>query len=111
MEAVLAAGLVWDAPRGLYGGLRVRHFGAYPLIEDNSVRAAANTIANISLGYALGSGVRIWAQLMNVLDEQHNDIEYWYESRLEGEPAAGVADRHFKPVEPRQMRAGVSYGL
>jgi len=78
---------------------------------EDRIPSAANTIANISLGYALGGGVRIWAQLINVLDEQHNDIEYWYESRLEGEPAAGVADRHFKPVEPRQMRAGLSYGL
>jgi len=29
-----------------------------------------------------------------------SQIDYYYVSRLPGEPAEGVADRHFHPVEP-----------
>jgi len=40
-----------------------------------------------------------------VLDADDDDITYWYASRLPGEPAAGVEDRHFHPLEPRTVRA------
>ena len=30
--------------------------------------------------------------------------DYYYVSRLPGEPAAGVADRHFHPLEPLAFR-------
>ena len=30
--------------------------------------------------------------------------DYFYTSRLPGEPAAGVGDRHFHPVEPLAVR-------
>jgi hypothetical protein len=46
---------------------------------------------------------------LNLLDREDNDIEYYYESRLPGEPAAGVADIHLHPVEPRQFRVSATY--
>lgn len=48
--------------------------------------------------------------LGNLLSEVADDITY-YSSRLEGEPATGVNDIHFHPVEPRQMRIAVGWGL
>ena len=36
------------------------------------------------------------------------DIDYYYVSRLPGEPAAGVADRHTHQSEPRELRGGVT---
>jgi hypothetical protein len=33
-----------------------------------------------------------------------DDITYFYASRLPGEPAAGVEDKHFHPAEPRTLR-------
>ncbi|HET8625735.1 MAG TPA: hypothetical protein VFM14_19420 [Gemmatimonadales bacterium] len=45
LENVIAAGATWSsAGTGPFGALRLRHFGAYPLIEDNSVRATATTV-------------------------------------------------------------------
>ena len=36
---LVAAGMTWNpGARGPFGSLRLRRFGAYPLIEDNSVR-------------------------------------------------------------------------
>ena len=43
LEKVVAGGVTWTSVRrGPYGALRVRHFGAYPLTEDNGVRSNAN---------------------------------------------------------------------
>ncbi len=49
--------------------------------------------------------------MLNVFDSRGDDIDYYYVSRLPGEPAAGVGDQHFHPVEPRQLRVSVAWGL
>ena len=111
LENVVAAGVSWRAiGRGLFGSARVRHFGAYPLIEDNSVRATPTTLLNAEVGY-LFSGVRLQATVLNLLDTKASDIQYYYESRLQGEVPGGVGDVHFHPVEPRALRVSFSWGL
>jgi hypothetical protein len=111
LEEVIAAGAAWTSiGRGPFGSIRLRHFGSYPLIEDNSVRATPTTLVNAEIGYLL-SGVRVQASVLNVFDSRDYDIQYYYTSRLPGEPAAGVDDVHFHPVEPRQVRVSVSWGL
>ncbi len=102
LESVISGGIV-----GKYGrasaALRVRHFGPYPIIEDNSVRARPLTVVNARLGYDLGK-VAFAADLINAFDAKDYEIEYYYVSRLPGEPLGGVADRHVKPIEPRRLR-------
>ena len=111
MENVLAAGLTYDTgENGLLGSLRLRRFGTYPLIEDNSVRAQANTMANVALGYRFGD-LRLEVQMLNAFNEDLSDIQYFYGSRLQGEPVGGVEDVHFHPAEPRQFRVRLSWGL
>ena len=110
LENVVAAGVSYEPiGRGLHAVVRVRHFGAHPLIEDNSVRGTPTTLMNASLGYAIGP-TRITASVLNVLGSRARDVQYFYASRLAGEPAGGVADVHFHPVEPRQLRIGVTLG-
>ena len=111
LERVVAAGVTW-APKasGPFGSIRIRHFGSYPLIEDNSVRATATTMVNAEAGF-LFSGIRVQASVLNLLNTVANDIQYYYTSRLAGEPASGVDDVHFHPVEPRQIRASLGWGL
>ena len=36
-----------------------------------------------------------------------SDIDYFYVSRLPGEPAAGIADVHTHPALPRTVRVGL----
>jgi hypothetical protein len=111
LENVIAAGVGYEPQGdGPLAALRLRHFGAYPLVEDNSVRSGASSLLNLILGYRLG-GVRLDVTVLNLLDEEHSDIQYWFESRLPGEPAGGVEDVHFHPSEPRQIRVGLSWGL
>ncbi len=112
LENVVAAGATWSTPgAGLFGALRLRHFGSYPLIEDNRVRATATTVFNADAGYQLASGFRVQVSLLNLLNTPASDIQYYYASRLQGEPFEGVDDVHFHPVEPRQIRASLSWGL
>jgi outer membrane receptor protein involved in Fe transport len=112
LENVVAAGATWSTPaEGLFGAVRMRHFGSYPLLEDNSVRATATTLFNAELGYLLQSGIRLQLSMLNLFDTEASDIQYYYTSRLAGEPTDGVGDVHFHPVEPRQVRVSLGWGL
>jgi hypothetical protein len=111
MERVVAAGFGYEPPAdGPFGTIRLRHFGEYPLVEDDSMRSEASSLVNLSAGYKLRNA-RITLQVLNVLDEKDSDIQYFYTSRLPGEPAAGVDDVHFHPAEPRELRVSLSWGL
>lgn len=111
LERVIAGGVTWS-PRegGLFGAIRLRQFGSYPLIEDNSVRATATTLLNASAGTSI-RGMQIQLSVLNLLDARANDIQYYYASRLPGERPDGVNDVHFHPVEPRQLRLSVGWGV
>ena len=112
LENVVAGGITWNPPRsGPFGSVRLRHFGSYPLIEDNSLRAIPTTLLSAEAGYRLASGIRLQVSLLNLLNTQADDIQYLYASRLPGEPAAGVDDIHFHPIEPRQLRVSLGWGL
>ncbi|MGB9989173.1 TonB-dependent receptor domain-containing protein [Massilia sp. SM-13] len=92
-------------PRGRWSGsLHWRYFGPRPLVEDNSVRSASSSMASARLGYQLRKGTRLVLDMFNLFNRRASDIDYFYASRLAGEPAGGVEDIHFHPVEPRSMR-------
>ena len=110
LENVLAAGVAYS-PRtaGLFSSMRLRHFGSYPLLPDNSSRARADNLVNADVGYQLSSGTRLRVSILNVLNARADDIQYSYASRLRGESSDGVEDVHFHPVEPLQVRVTVAY--
>ena len=102
IEDVIAGGFVAKYKQTSLA-MRLRHFGSYSLIEDNSVRADSLTVVNARLGHQIGR-IELAADLLNVFNSQDNEIEYFYASRLPGEPAGGIEDRHVRPIEPRQLR-------
>ncbi|WOH56785.1 MULTISPECIES: TonB-dependent receptor [Bradyrhizobium] len=89
---------------GWFGALKARYFGPRPLIEDDSVRSASSLIFNARAGYRFDNGARLQLDVLNLFDAQTNQIEYYYLSRLPGEPIGGIADRHVHPAEPRAWR-------
>ncbi len=93
------------------GAFQLRYFGPRPLIEDNSVRSASTTLAYARLAYQLNRRTRIALDVFNLLNKRASDIDYYYASRLPGEAADGVNDRHFHPVEPRSVRLTLSYAF
>ena len=90
------------------GQFQVRSFGPRPLIEDGSVRSKATTLAYLRVGYQVAPGIKVALEVFNLFDRQASDIDYYYRSRLPGEPVAGVEDIHFHPVEPRRIRITLS---
>ena len=46
---------------------------------------------------------------LNIFDSDDSDIDYFYTSRLQGEPAEGVEDFHYHPFIPRTFRLSVQY--
>jgi outer membrane cobalamin receptor len=95
--ATVQLGSLWT------GSLTVRHLGAAPLIEDNSQRSEASTVANGRVAFRQGR-YTIALEALNMFDSQDADITYFYASRLSGEPADGVEDTHFHPIPPRSLR-------
>jgi outer membrane receptor protein involved in Fe transport len=51
---------------------------------------------------------KVSLDVFNLFDRKASDIDYYYRSRLPGEPAGGVEDVHFHPVEPRTFRISLS---
>ncbi|MBC2606122.1 TonB-dependent receptor [Pelagicoccus albus] len=87
-------------------GLRYRFFGERPLIEDGSVMSEASE--SVSLRISGKHGDWEWmAQVSNLFDSRDPDISYYYESRLLGELAEGVADIHSHVMKPRRLQVSL----
>jgi outer membrane receptor protein involved in Fe transport len=106
--ASVGATITTDSP--WEAGLRLRRFGAAPLIEDDSARSSATTVMNGQVSYRFTARVALTLAGFNLLDSEDNDITYFYESQLPGE-ASPVPDIHFHPVEPRTFRLTLSITL
>lgn len=107
IEDIIGLGITVPETYGWNGGLRVRHLGRGPLIEDNSARSKPTTVVNAQVGYRLFQRYTVNVQVLNLFNSDDNDITYFYESRLPGEPPGGIPDYHFHRVEQRQVRLSV----
>lgn len=105
---VIAAGATIDHPSGVFGALRLRHFGNTPLNEAGTIKPDATTVVNLRAGYRWLDQIELALDVFNLFDSTDPDIAYFYESQLAGE-AAGVEDIHLHPVEPRALRGTVTF--
>jgi TonB-dependent Receptor Plug Domain/TonB dependent receptor len=103
-DFVGSAGVTLGADTGWFGALRLRSLGPRPLTSDGSVWSSFTTTLNGRIGYVFDSGIKINLDAYNLLNTQGSQIDYYYTSRLPGEAAEGVADRHFHPIEPLAFR-------
>jgi outer membrane receptor protein involved in Fe transport len=108
---VLSAGASVAGYHRTYGSLRWRYFGPRALIEDNSERSNATSLFNLEAGYQLAKNVRVNLSVFNLFNAADADIDYFYVSRLPGEPADGVADFHTHPTIPRTARVSLVIGF
>ncbi|MDD5240238.1 MAG: TonB-dependent receptor [Sulfuricella sp.] len=108
IEKTFSVGVSLDGERGWHGGMRLRYFGPRPLVEDDSVRSKSSTLVNARIGYKFGKQWQAALDAYNLFNRQVSDIDYYYTSRLAGEPAAGVADIHTHPAEPRALRFSIT---
>lgn len=111
VESVVSMGVAVDCLRNMFGSIRLRYFGPRPLVEDDSIRSKATSLVNLEAGYRLTKSVRVALDVFNLLNAKDSDIDYYYPSRLSGEPAGGVHDIHFHPALPRTARLHVQVGF
>ncbi len=92
-----------------FGSVRVRYFGPRALIEDDT-----RALEVLDAGQRCRSATSVtnhWSvalDVFNVFDANVSDIDYFYTSRLPGEPDDGVDDIHTHPAEPRSFRGSVT---
>ncbi len=103
-----AGGIALGEATGAFASLRARYFSPRPLNGDGSIESKDAFQLNARLGYRTANEWEIALEALNLLDAKDSDVEYFYASRLPGEPAGGVEDTHLHPYEPFQLRLSVS---
>lgn len=111
LQSVVSAGVAMRSREKAFGSLRLSYFGPRPLVEDNSIRSESSTLVNGQFGYQFGNSLRGLVDVYNLSDAKVSDIDYYYASRLAGEPVQGVEDIHTHPVTPRTFRLALQFSF
>ncbi len=111
LDRVISAGMTIEPSRPLFGSLRARHFGPRPLIEDGTIESKSTTLWNAEAGYRFSSQARVVLEVFNLFDAEVSDIDYYYTSRLLGEPDGGIDDIHTHPSLPRSARISLQFSF
>jgi hypothetical protein len=109
LNRVVSGAVTVEPARQFFGIIRLRHFGPRPLIEDATVRSKSTTIWNGEVGYRATHRTRLMFEAFNLFDADVSDIDYFYRSRLPGEPLAGMDDIHLHPALPRSARVTLQF--
>jgi len=104
IERVASFGMTVPNYQDWFGAFQWRYFGPRPLIEDNSVRSQSTILAYLRVGKYIEPKLSLHLDVFNLFNRKGSDIDYYYASRLAGEPPEGVNDVHFHPMEPRTFR-------
>lgn len=105
-EAVGSLGLLYIHDRA-NAQVRYRYFGPRPLEESGKIESGSSGLVDLRVSVPLLRYLVVEASVYNVLDASASDIDYYYTSRLPGEPADGVDGIHTHPVVPRTIRIGL----
>ena len=111
VDVVVSGGASVDNFHRMFGSLRLRYFGPRPLVADNSVRSKATTLLNLETGYQIQKNLRVNLLVFNLANSTVSDIDYYFASRLSGDPLGGVDDIHTHPSPPRTARVSLVVGF
>jgi outer membrane receptor protein involved in Fe transport len=111
VDVVVSGGASIDNLHNLFASLRLRYFGPRPLTADNVVRSDATTLLNLEGGYQFTKNLRLNLEVFNLANAKVSDIDYFFTSRLPGEPLEGVDDLHTHPAVPRTARVSFVVGF
>jgi outer membrane receptor protein involved in Fe transport len=75
-----------------------------PLTEDNKIQSKSTSLVNGEAGYKFSDKLRLVLEVFNLFDSEVSDIDYYFPSRLPGEPPEGVDDIHLHAAMPRSAR-------
>ena len=107
LDRVVSGGVNVEPRKPVFGSLRLRHFGPRPLAEDGRAMSRSTTLWNGEIGYRFSNKARLVLEGYNLFDAEVSDIDYFYASRLPGEPDEGIDDVHTHPALPRTARVSL----
>ena len=111
-EAIKGMGILgvhWQASNSLDLSVLHRYFGPRALTQDDRVHSQASDLTQGQARWRPSKRLTCSAEVFNLFNRKAADIDYYYVSRLQGEPAPGVAGIVTHPVEPRQLRVSLQY--
>ncbi len=92
---------------GMSYTLRARYLSSRTVESFDEVSPPATFLLNAQVAYRQPTW-DVTLEVLNALDSDDHDIDYFYASRLPGEPEGGIEDLHYHPVEPRNVRVTFS---
>jgi outer membrane receptor protein involved in Fe transport len=102
---IYSAGILVDDLGPWSGGLQWRRLGTHSLSDgDKFPQDKGYSEFNLDVNYALPNGWKLGVGVFNIFDSNDDAADYYYTSRLPGEPAEGVTDFQIHPLEPRSAR-------
>jgi len=104
---VISSGITLHDLGGFSASLRLRYFGPRDLTSDGLYRSSPTTLLNAEAGWQINKTWRVGVEFLNLLDRRDHDIDYAYTSRITPTAPAQFT-QVFHPVEPFQVRAGLT---
>jgi hypothetical protein len=102
---IYSAGVLVDSLGPWSGGLQWRRLGTHPLVDGSQFpQDGGYSEWNLDVTYALSQGWKVQVGIFNLFNSHGEAADFYYTSRLSGEPAAGVAGFQRHPLEPRAAR-------
>ncbi len=102
-RADLTARLPW----GLASSFEMRYLGDRPADSDRSAVATGYTLFNWTTRYRYPD-FEAFLSIENLTNAHWRESQFFFTSRLPGEPATGVSDIHFTPGNPRSVLGGIA---
>jgi outer membrane receptor protein involved in Fe transport len=102
-RADLTARLPW----GLSASLGMRHLGDRHADEERHQTARGYTLFDFTARYRY-KWLEAFVSIENLTDVDNREAQFFFTSRLPGEPAEGVPDIHYTPGNPRFVLGGLA---
>jgi outer membrane receptor protein involved in Fe transport len=100
-------------PWGLSASATTRFLGVRWADEERTQTARGYTIVDLGLRYRYnlpgGRALDAFLTIENLFNVEWRETQYYYTSRLQGEPPQGVPDIHYTPGNPRTFLGGVAF--
>jgi outer membrane receptor protein involved in Fe transport len=94
-------------PWGLSSSLEMRHIGDCVADDFEQHTARGYTLFNSTTRYR-HKNLEIFFTVENLTNTDWREAQFFFTSRLPGEPAGGVEDVHFTPGTPRSFFGGLA---
>lgn len=106
---IYSAGILVDGLGRWSGSLVWRRLGTHHLSDGDAYPTDKGySEFNLEAGYRLVGRWRVGISVFNLFNNRDAAADYYYASRLPGEPAGGVTDFQVHPLEPRSARFSVT---